>query len=1066
MKNSLIFVLFGIFAGITGGTLEPTIKGKEYFHRSLPDKGLPAAEVMKKSKLKPIYSRPLPIVVLHDEFSHSQTGSVNYEKIPVDCLEDAGIKRTETISLGLPLPQGAVYATANIRLTDENNREIPIQTAVTGKWPDQSLKWVLMKFTADFEARQKRIFNVEFGNEIHRTAVRGIKISDDEIKVIIDAGRIKAVINKNQFNLLDSITLDKKNAGSFGRGMILVDKNGHELSTVDGKVTCVVIEENGANFATVRIDGNYKNSHLSYTARLRFKWNSPVIGIEFTHINTEIADEFTDITALYFDYHPEFDISNVLFDQENIKPGQRLFQMNDLQLLKPDGNMVSERLSGKGYISGNDKNVSIALRDCWQRWPKAFSVTDNYLRIELLPRLGGNTFTEGLPWYLKYPFNQDKHRSKWGMAFTERIDFNLSGRNDGLSIALNQPITAVLPVSYWEKTEVIPGVGGPNMVQFESFDLLIDKAWQGSLNRREKQREYGYFNYGDAWGERGTNWNNNEYDFGAALFAAFIRTGNRDYYRWAMKIANHQADVDICHAYPDPYYVGSNLQHSIGHSGLWMAPKKLDWSYLYDSHASADSGHVWSRGMGLAWWMSGDTGVRNALNLLGDHIAFSMAPNFKRLPMQKRNGGWSLKAMCDIYEVTRDPEHLEGAHKLAEVILKAQRFDQGGAWPDRIGRLIRYDEKEVVGNTVFQIGILLGGLIDYHRITGGEEVKQSLIAAGKWLISAFDPAFGCWYYDVSWDGKPLNSFVGRPARGIVTVNSLIGAPLMYIANLSNDMEMKSVSFQTLQAIMLFKFDAVAKNFAISTYNIDRWFGEINHWTKKHPDELFIYNENAVIEEMLKHKTPAFMLRLPMEKEFRAYLKNDQTVLKLEHLRYNGMAGTSLDKKIVLLAPDGVESSKGAIDSNKNYTAEYPVNGKPGDIFTFKITDDTAAAWSLLPSNEYEASAVFGKSGIAIGQSGVNRFYFRVPTGVKYFRIWQSGFMTGNTAMRIFAPNGNLAANINGDQEINTIQINKPQPGIWSLVSWGGGTQRFGFIGIPGEIFLTPPEEGDIMLKVL
>ena len=55
---------------------------------------------------------------------------------------------------------------------------------------------------------------------------------------------------------------------------------------------------------------------------------------------------------------------------------------------------------------------------------------------------------------------------------------------------------------------------------------------------------------------------------GFAGFAyQFFRSGDRRYYRLGMEAARHQADVDIVHAYPDPFYIGSNHQHSIGHTG-------------------------------------------------------------------------------------------------------------------------------------------------------------------------------------------------------------------------------------------------------------------------------------------------------------------------------------------------------------------------------------------------------------------------------------------------------------------------------------------------------------------
>ena len=82
----------------------------------------------------------------------------------------------------------------------------------------------------------------------------------------------------------------------------------------------------------------------------------------------------------------------------------------------------------------------------------------------------------------------------------------------------------------------------------------VDEHWEFKL----RQREFGYFNYGDWYGERGHNWGNNEYDMAYGLFIHFARTGNRKAARLASASAQHQADVDIVHAYPDPYYIGGS----------------------------------------------------------------------------------------------------------------------------------------------------------------------------------------------------------------------------------------------------------------------------------------------------------------------------------------------------------------------------------------------------------------------------------------------------------------------------------------------------------------------------
>ena len=160
------------------------------------------------------------------------------------------------------------------------------------------------------------------------------------------------------------------------------------------------------------------------------------------------------------------------------------------------------------------------------------------------------------------------------------------------------------------------------------------------LRARDSDRCYGYFNYGDWYGERGRNWGNNEYDFAHGHFLQFARTGNRDYFRVSLAAARHQADVDCVHAYPDPYYVGGNHEHSIGHTGMWTdRPRYGTWTWRYGSDTSADNGHTWSEGMVEAWFLTGDAPVMETALGLGEHIVWAMSRNFKKLGTSGRPVG-------------------------------------------------------------------------------------------------------------------------------------------------------------------------------------------------------------------------------------------------------------------------------------------------------------------------------------------------------------------------------------------------------------------------------------------
>ena len=245
------------------------------------------------------------------------------------------------------------------------------------------------------------------------------------------------------------------------------------------------------------------------------------------------------------------------------------------------------------------------------------------------------------------------------------------------------PVVAVLPAAWYAQTKALGPLAAPLRCSSSPCGTSTSPAaTRASCGGAAQDRAFGYFNYGDWYGERGRNWGNNEYDFAHGFFMQFARTGNRDYFRVALAAARHQADVDCIHAYPDPYYLGGNLPHSIGHTGNWSErPLHGTWSHAYDGMAGAANGHTWTTGMVDAWHLAGDARVMEGAIGVGEHITWAMSRNFKALGTHERSAGWSLKAILSLYRSTYDPLYLEAARRIAAVALREQKFDDGGAWP-------------------------------------------------------------------------------------------------------------------------------------------------------------------------------------------------------------------------------------------------------------------------------------------------------------------------------------------------------------------------------------------------
>lgn len=1031
--------------------------------RGLQNKGLTAAAVMPKNKrnTRNILAwrphRPTPVAELRDRFTYNgKTGSVKYQKIQVELLEEFKIDRNAAVKFALPLAKGALFATGNIRLLDPQGAEIPMQSAVTGVWNDDSLRFVLLQFNIPMKAKEKKFVTVEFGTSVKRTPVaKGIEITDKGDKISVNTGKLAAVIDKKNFKLIENITVNGSKTGSFGNGMVLVDEQGRAGFSGLGKVKRVVIENSGKLFAVIRVDGTYSGtSGMSYCCRLYFKKDSSEVGVEWSHVNTSLANEFADVTALYLDYTP-------------LKPGKsnlpRELQADETNVIIAGGKSKKRRSHGTVRAG----NVICGVRDFWQRFPKAISIDSGKLRVELLPFLDKN-YGETLPWYHRYAFVEGKHRSKWGMSFTEMLSFEFDAKSvSTVRAELNMPVIAVVPAAYLGTTGSVPGIGGINNKIFTYWDERIKEAWDDSVRRRKKQREYGYFNYGDAFGERLVNWNNNEYDFGATMFLAFLRTGNRDYYRWAQITARHLADVDLCHAYPDKAYIGCNLQHSIGHTGLSSAPQKpknLEWSYKYDGHAHAGSGHIWSQGLCLAYQLGGDTRAYDAMRLMGDHIAFAFAPGFNDMTPYLRVGGWALEAMCYIYEATLDPAYRRGADLIAAQIFKEQDHKYG-AWPRMVARIYRKNRNKpkayYTGNTAFMTGLLIGSIANYHRVTDSPRAAKSLALAASWLKKGFTRRDYAWWYDIDPYGKPLNSGDRGPFTA-VGLNCLSGMPVMYAANISGDSELKDCAFDAMRGLMLVGLSGSnAKNFAVATYGMFNYFEEMNKWSSA-KGEPFVYDESKMLNDMLSRRRTVFNLRFPEQREFKITLLKDSADIKVEHYHHNGAAGKNVARSFRIVDAENKVIHTDTIIPKRNYFRTYRVNGKKGDVFRVQISENRQGIWNVKTTGEYIVSVVIGDEMIGINSGAVSRFYVQIPKGTKSFQIRHAGFNSGNNHVRIYNGAGKLiGGEDSGDKGGKYHNYTNEAPekvNYWSIVTWGGACQSFCFKGIPGEIFIRHPEK--------
>jgi hypothetical protein len=309
-----------------------------------------------------------------------------------------------------------------------------------------------------------------------------------------------------------------------------------------------------------------------------------------------------------------------------------------------------------------------------------------------------------------------------------------------------EPLLLSVPPKWICDSKVFYSVAARDTEAFPLYEAAIDKNLDGYVQYRERQHDFGLLNYGDWYGERGTNWGNVEYDTQNALFLQYIRSGDPRAFYLGCQTELHNRDVDTVHWSDDPDQLGGVYVHQMCHVGNYY-DKAVPGSLGFPSGGFTVS-HAWTEGHFAHYFLTGDRRSLETGRAVADYFIrkelgrpydFSSA----------RTSGWHLIMLCAAYHSTGDPYYLNAARVVTETVLELQdklprplpEHQLGGRKPCQEGGWVRAMvpghcncEVRHQGNAGFMIAVLLSGLKYYHDITGDERVKESIIRGANYLL--------------------------------------------------------------------------------------------------------------------------------------------------------------------------------------------------------------------------------------------------------------------------------------------------------------------------------------------
>ena len=229
---------------------------------------------------------------------------------PIIIDEVAGIDRIgEPVSVGIPFPNGLLFDTSELRLSDHEQGFTELQSQPLAKWIDGSLKWVLFDFQVSVPANTTRELILLQGHSPTKpTAGNCIATEQDEDYININTGAASFSLSTNLFNPFSRVVINRNNIlDDAGSRLFLTDENGDGY---EPRINKMFIETKGKLRTTVRAEGDFTSSKgfsfANFFARMHFYAKRALVRIDFTIHNSRAAKhpgglwDLGDPGSLYF----------------------------------------------------------------------------------------------------------------------------------------------------------------------------------------------------------------------------------------------------------------------------------------------------------------------------------------------------------------------------------------------------------------------------------------------------------------------------------------------------------------------------------------------------------------------------------------------------------------------------------------------------------------------------------------------------------------------------------------------------------------------------------------------
>jgi hypothetical protein len=620
----------------------------------------------------------------------------------VTIVETAGLaRRDEPVLVGIPFARGVLPAPPGDQLAVGG-----ASGRILERWPDGSVRWLAVDFTASVPARGRGSRAFTFGTAAPRSTIRTTSTADGA-RAESPAGIAVSIPAQGP-------TLVRIEAR--GAAPVLVPWPTVRLDTKTLPAPAVDRVEiaDGATPGELLVQARQADG-LRHDVRVAVMAAQPWVRLRYTLTHMGDASYLhlseLSLTLPWRATRGEVGIDGKPVPLDFTPPARtHALVQHDAGAPELDGAPAGRRADGAARVSGGGRAWSAAVPWFREEYPKALGVSAEGIRVDLAA-------TAEEPLFLGV-----------GAAKTWEIWLAVHSESGtpplvALGRAMTIPLRASVPPARVVESGALPYAitpATPGAARFldrlrQEIDHYRARAtaerWDdgppGSCKLRTQEHMhvgfYGAFNWGD-WNFPGFRdetkgcdaWGNLEYDLPLVLGLAWVATGEPETWTLFENATRHYRDVDVIHHWPRHMdRVGLNHPHKVRH-------------FATDAPNTVDLGHVWLDGLLLHYRLTGEHRSRKAVVRMAD--ALSSLTTRARNP---RQFGWPMVALAAAFEATGDARYRTACLAFAEQAAKKFPPDPNAEW---------------------KMGVLAEGMMAAHRATGDAGVRRWLDEYGRLVL--------------------------------------------------------------------------------------------------------------------------------------------------------------------------------------------------------------------------------------------------------------------------------------------------------------------------------------------